>query len=354
MNETERLCEIATSILESAHDNSMVSKAGELLKLASEIESQRAEARKLVAEERKITLDINEFQRRTASDDRKAYIALLVPMFTTVILAGTLVLQSYQFARSEADKQAEARRQADAAEDVRWADAIKLLAQSENLSPAGVLLKSFANSGRYGAQAYQTAVQILVKTDDPQLFASLFGSVFDPVDWNNLPQVFELDRILDSNCNSLSFKQVSNVTKLNETETNELDHLNTKVQFITTKFAPVLKGPRPAGVKLDLRSVDLWTGDFQGADLSGANLGETNLTYLDLRGANLTGITEYQGAAFVGTAWWRASRIGRSLLEYLVKAYPFDPSGIYASSQSIPKSEYEDQVARLRRLAPVP
>jgi uncharacterized protein YjbI with pentapeptide repeats len=360
MNDTERLREIATSILEKAHDNTMASKAGELLKLAAEIENQRAEARKLAAEEQKINLEVKDSRQRGKSDDRKTYIALLAPVFTTVVLAGTLVVQSYQFDRSEKDKQIEARRQAGAAEDLRWTEAIKLLAQSEKLSPAGVLLKSFAKSDRYSAQAYKTAVQILVKTDDPQLFVNLFGSVFDPVDWNNLSQVVDLNRIVDSRWKSLTYrslyakKQTGDVKKLTQAEKQELEHLSTKLQFIAPKFAPVLKGLRPVGAKLDLRSVDLWTGDFQGADLSGANLSEADLTALDLKGANLTGITEYQGAAFVGTAWWEASGIGQGLLEYLVKTYPFDPRVDYASSQPIAKPDYDAGIARLRKLASSP
>ncbi|SRR6266481_226434 len=360
MNDTERLREIATSMLEKSIDDKMARNAGELLKLASEIENQIAEARKLAAEERKISMDFNESRRRFRSDDRKAYIALLAPVFTTFVLAGTLAMQSYQFERSERDKQAEARRQAEAAEDLRWTEAVKLLSQVEKISPAGVLLKSFAKSERYGAQAYKTAVQILIKADNPGLFANLFGSVFDPVDWNNIGQVVELNRTLDSQRNSLisrswdKEKQTSDVNKLNQTERSELAHLDTKLQLITAKLAPVVKGPRTAGVTLDLRSIDLWVGDFQGADLSGANLSDAELTYIDLRGANLSGITEYQQASFNGTAWWQASKIGKGLLEYLVKAYPFDSKVSYKSDQSVSRSDYAAAIARLRQLASAP
>ena len=360
MNDTKRLREIATSILEKTHDDTMASKAGELLKLASEIENQMAEARKLAAEEKQICLDVNESRQRIRSDNRKAYIALLAPVLTAFILAVTLGVQSYQFNRSERNKEVEAKRQADAAEEMRWTEAIKLVQQSEKLSPAGVLLESFAKSNRYGARAYKLSLQTLVKTDDQQLFANLFGSVFDPVDWNNLSQVLELNRILDSNRNSLSLrswdasKHADDPSKVNQAERNERDHLNAKVKFITTKVAPVLKGPRPAGVKLDLRSVDLWGGDFQGADLSGANLSYADLTSLDLRGANLTGITEYQGASCVATAWWQASRIGQGLLDYLVKACSFEDNESYASSQSTSKSDYADKVEQLRKLASPP
>jgi hypothetical protein len=115
-DDTERLREIATSILERAHDDSTASKAGELLKLASEIENQRAEAQKLKVEEQKISLEVKE-SRQPKSFDWKAFIALLAPVVTTLVLAVTLVVQSYQFNRSEKNK-------ADAAEEMRWTEAI--------------------------------------------------------------------------------------------------------------------------------------------------------------------------------------------------------------------------------------
>ena len=281
-------------------------------------------------------------------------------MFTTFILAGTLVLQSYQFEQSERDKQAEARRQAEIAEDLRWTEAVKLLQQANNISPAGALLKSFATSERHGTQAYQTAIQILLKTDDPGLFANLFGSVFDPVGWNNLAQVVELNRILDSNRNALASKswdrenQASDPRKLTQPERNELDRLETEVKFITTKIALVVKGPRPAWAVLDLRSVDLWAGDFQGADLSGANFSDASLTYVNLKGANLGGITEYAGSSFYGTAWWQASKIGKGLLEYLIKAHPLDLKSSYNSDQSFSKADYDAAITQLRQSASAP
>jgi uncharacterized protein YjbI with pentapeptide repeats len=357
MNDTAKLREIATSILDKSNDDGVARSAGELLKLAAEIENQRADARKLAAEEQKISFDVNDAQHRRKSESRKAYIALLAPVFTTFVLAGTLVMQNYQFQQSERDKQSEARRQAEVAEDMRWTEAVKLLSQSEKISPAGVLLKSFANSERHGAQAYKTAVEILIKTDDPQVFANLFGSVFDPVDWNNLPQVVELNRTVESQRSSVYSKswdekqQVSDESKLKKSEKVQLDQLNSKLRFITARLALTLKGPRPAGVTLDLRSTDFWVGDFRGADLSGANLTDANLTSLDLEGANLSGITEYQQAHFVGSAWWRASKIGKGLLEYLVKTHPFES---YNSETAVSKADYDAAVARLRETASTP
>ena len=360
MNDTERLREIATSIIETSDEPNTVKNAAELLKLASEIEGQRAGARKFAVEEEKIRSDLKVSPLQLKSEDRKAHIALLAPVFTTLVLAGTLVLQSYQFLRSERDKDAEARRQADVAEDVRWADAVRLLSQSEKLSPAGVLLKNFVKSERYRDQAYQTARQILVKTDDSAKFASLFGSVFDPMEWNNLSQVIELDRTLHSRINPLLVKswdpkkRDNDTKRLSSTEQAEFNGLSAEVKFVTGRIGALLKNPRPAGVTVDLRAADLWVGDFQGADLSGANLSETILADIDLRGANLTGITEYQGITCTDTAWWRASRIGQDLLEELKRTCPYDKNITANLVRSFPRSEYDPAVVKLQQFASKP
>jgi hypothetical protein len=94
MNDTERLREIAGSIIEKSNDDATIKTAAELLRLASEIDNRRADVRKLAAEEQKIGLDLSESRRGRKSEDWKAYITLLAPVFTTVVLAATLIVQS--------------------------------------------------------------------------------------------------------------------------------------------------------------------------------------------------------------------------------------------------------------------
>ncbi len=354
MNDTEKLREIASSIIGNSNDDRELKNAAELLSLASEIEKQRAEARKLAVEEQKLSFDLGNSQQRLRSEDVKTYISSLSPLFTTIVLAGTLMLQSYQFLKSEKDKQVEASRQAEAAEDVRWSDAVKLLSQSDKLSPAGAVLKGFVKSTRYGIQAHQTAVQILLKTDDPKVFENLFVSVFDPVDWNNLTQVVDLNRTLESSFGPLSAKtwndkkQVSDMAKLDISERHTYTYLQAELKFTTAKIASGLKGPRRNGVVIDLRSTDLWNGDFRGADLSGANLDNATFLNVDVKGADMSGITHYENLDLFGSAWWEASKVSQGFLEYLIKRNAFQPEKSYGSGGSVSRAEYDAEIARLK------
>jgi hypothetical protein len=103
MNDIERLRNIATSMIGEGNDSNSLKEGAELLKLVSEIENQTAGTKMLTAQEQKLTFDLRESRDRLKSGDRKAYIALLAPVFTTFVLAGTLALQSFQFSKTEAD-----------------------------------------------------------------------------------------------------------------------------------------------------------------------------------------------------------------------------------------------------------
>ena len=135
-DDIRKIKSVAESLIES--DNSdTVTKAAELLKCVSEIENQRVQTRKSEDE-------LRDSSKHKKTKDIKEFIGLLAPLVTTIVLAGTLVLQSYQFARTERDKDEEAqrqrvatseqsKRQADVAEDASWTEALKLLEGSEKV-----------------------------------------------------------------------------------------------------------------------------------------------------------------------------------------------------------------------------
>jgi hypothetical protein len=363
MNDTNQIREIAASFIEGHHGDAAVQQGAELLRLASEIDSHRAQASKLAAEERKLTNDLKESEQTRKHGLLKEYIALLSPLFTTVVLAGTLVQQSYQFVQSEKtkqaqfvqaekDKDAEARRQADAAEDLRWAEASKLLQQSEKLSPAAFILKTFIKSERYGGPASQAAMQELVKTNDTVVFEDLFNAIFDPVSWDNAPRVIDLNRTLFSDLSPLWGKswnaktQTNDYTKLTAAEQKKRQYLQDELIFVSAKLAPVFKGARPPGIKLDLRSLD-FEGDFDGADFRGAEIGGSSMSGISIKGADFSEVTGYGATPFSATAWWRASKIDREMLEYLIQNYPYREQFTYTPASN--RAEYEAGAKRLRQ-----
>jgi hypothetical protein len=353
-DETKRLREIAASIIADSNEEGRIKNAAELLKLASEIENQTAGASKLATEEQKLNFDLRESRGHRNSEDRKAYITLLAPVFTTLVLAGTLILQSYQFAQSEKDKQAESRQQRDAADDVRWADTVKLLSQSNKLSPAGALLTTFSTTPRYKEQARQQALQLLRSTLDAEEFKNLFGFVFEPIGWKDVPEVLKLNRDSYLSLNPV-LQKIWDPTKqgrdalgkLDPEEQKQLDGLDKVISFTCSEIAPVLRKPRPSGGALDLHLTDLYQCDLQGADLSGANMDGANLTSVNLNGANLQGVT-HEGLGVYATAWWEASQMSPDLLQYLLEKSPFQPEVGYGPLyQKITKKGYDDNVARL-------
>lgn len=342
--ETGRLRAVASSLLEKSDDPAIIKNAAELLKLASDIDNQRAQTRKLTVEEGQLGFDL---QRRRRFEVRKDYITLLTPLASILLLALTLVFQTYQFTRSEKDKEIEA-------EDARWADDVKVLLSTEKISAASVLLKSFVNSARYGEQAYKTVVQILTKTDDLESFKHQFGSVFEPVDWPNLSQVVDLDRALWSELGHLQEKtynpktnQHENTQNLSQSELVRYKSLPDQLDFVTSKIASVLRSRRPPGITLDLHSIDLQNGHLRNADLSGANLDDASFSYMDVEGANFDGISKHQRVRFFSTAWWKASKVDPTLLGCLMKYYKFKPDWPYNTTENLSQVEYDDATKHL-------
>lgn len=365
MNGPDQLRKIAESILEAPNSEDAASKAGELLKLAAEIENQAAGAKKLELEERNLELDLTESRDKRRSEDRKALITLLAPVFTTVVLVGTLVFQVIQFRQSEKDKATEVAHQAEIQEDLQWTQALETLSKMEKVSPASALLKKFSNSPRYKDEAHRTAVQILIKTNDQVAFEDIFNFVYDPVNWEKLPQILALNRTVGSGYMSLvqnawDYKTSEPVkSKLLPDERIEVAADEHKLRFITARLESLLKSKRPSGETLDLRGVYLWDGHFQGADLTEANLNDAGLTSLNLKGADLSGVTEFQRAQFQGTAWWRADRVSDALLKYLHCNYPFQPGTVYEEDSSgkpdslISANGYDADFKRLSKLAAI-
>jgi hypothetical protein len=351
--------QVAQSLCNS-NDSDSVKRGADLLKVVAEIENQRVLTSKLAE-------DLSDFRRNKKSKDVKEFIVLLAPVVTTFVLAGTLVLQSYQFARTERDKDieaqrqresaaAQARRQADDAEDVSWGDALKLLTTTDKISPAAALLKRFANSPRHAADALLTSEQLLLlRSSDSTAFHTLFGSVFAPVKWDNLARVEEIDIQLYQKINPLLTKawDVRSGTlkweRVSKQEKTQYDELNTDLDYISEQLAILLKGKRPASQLLDFHSMAFWDTDAQGVDLSGADLTSSNLSNLNLTGANLSGIVKFDGVVFFGSAWWDSSAISSELEAYLEVNYPLNPATAYASHRKYPDEVYQAALRRLRK-----
>jgi len=341
MDELERLRRITESMVEKFENSNtpeaadMMEKTTQTLKLIAELEQSRAEASKLAAEESKLRYDLDHAPQHDRSEQIKQYVSLLTPVLTTAILAGTLILQGYQFTQSEKDKR-------EAAEDAQWTDAVKTISQSTKLAPPAVILNPFLKSEHYGNRARMVAIQLMSESDDPKLFADLFQSAFQPLAWENLPVVLDLDRTLQQ-----SLSQVAPLKVRNALEESKYNYTLAAIKEIGTAIAPLLRAPRLNNASLPLQGTYFIDCDWKRTNLTGTNLTNTWFIRVNLEGADLSGVTEFKGAYF-GTAWWDASRIAPELLEYVLKQNPYDSLDTYAL-QGASREHYAAAITRLKQ-----
>jgi hypothetical protein len=323
MNQTEAIQSAITTLLEKAQNASVselasaVEKASGALKLSTDLDKSRAELRNLGLEESKLRYEIDSAPKRERSESLKEYVSLLAPIFTIITLAATLLVQGWQFSRSEKDKR-------EAAEDAQWADTVKTISQNSKLAPAVIALNPFLKSPKYGDLARATAVQLLANTNDQVLFNDLFGAAFTPVSRNNLEQVLKLDRALSTRERPLddksydAQKDTNDYTKLTPEDKSAMDYNDAAFLRICSQVATALKAAPAAGSPaLDLSATYFYDCDLSGVDIAGANIDGVRMIWVDVKGASLADITNFDGSYFYHVAWWEAEKISPTLLQYL-------------------------------------
>lgn len=354
MNDAERIRAIAAALLDKAADDSSSERAAQLLKMASEAENQAAQAAKYAVEEKKLKDDLSDSRAHQKSEGWKTDLSILTPFFSVAVLAGTLVLQTCQYKQQHTDA-------ANAAEDVRWNEAVKVLAGDKQLSPAGVLLASFSESKRYGDRAYDVAQQLLTNST-PEQFSTVFGNVFEPVSWRNLKWILNADRSMYStylpldNKSWVPAKGDNDLSLLDDSEVITYHRVVDKIQTLGNKVGPLLKGQRPRGIPaLDLQMTAFWNCDWKFADLSGADLTGSGLLAIDLDRANLSGITRFQDAVFEKTSWWNAATVSPQLLAYLLQTHPYKPNYPYGrGGHTITQAAYDAALTNLKKASSIP
>jgi hypothetical protein len=326
-----------------------VEKMAQAIKSESDVAKSVAEIEKLKVETRKALHDLEQASRRARSEGWQHYVAVFAPIATTLVLCFTVVLQAYQFVKSEGDKQ-------QAAEDTQWSAAVRLISQNAKLSPIAATLNPFLKSKRYAEVARKTATQVLMNTKDPATFNDLLNDAFSPLSWSNIDDVLQLDRGLGTRYEALNNKSYDETTQSNATarltpvEAEDYSSLREYLLQIGGLTATLLKAPRPVDQNLDLRSSNFMNVDWSGVNLSGANLENVVWRYIDLKDADLRSITSFSGAYVFGVAWWEAKRISPELLAFLMDQSKFDPKIYYGiRARQISIKEYEDGLAKLKR-----
>jgi hypothetical protein len=348
VDDEEQLLNAARPLLES-NNAADLERAALLFKTAAEITRQKAEARKQILEADKLKLEQEETPKRLRSDERRYIISLLVPLLSTAVLGGTLMLQTFQTLNGERDKQLEQAQQRNAQEDVRWSDAMKVLAQTEaGTSPAALSVQGFFGSERYGVLARQAAFQMMLTTKNSAVFDGFFSSTFSPVGWDNLSKILDLNRALRSEFGPLNSLNINNDKTFSGAKAERWGQLYAEMKSVCEQVSTVLKSPRPAGTQIDLRAASLFNCDFSHANLHGADVSGFNPTRIKWVDADLSGITNFSGSDWTINAWWQAARIDKALLKYLETQASFDAAANYAVGP-INIDEYQNDVARLEK-----
>ena len=344
----------ASALLNKAEGSSSVTdlaaaveKAAGALKMAAEMEKTRGELVMLTNQISKLQHENETAVKRASSERVRDYVALLTPLVTIIILAATLVAQNWQFVRSERDKREDAM-------DAQWQDAVKTISASGALSPGVVALQPFLRSTKYGDQAREAAVNLLVNSSDPSFFISLFGTALAPVTWTNVDRVVRFDRALIARADPVFAKASNaetesvNMTGLSRGELDTYSYVDSAFRVISSQVGSVLKTPRPAAAHTDFSATLFKSSDWQGVNLSGVNLENARLIWTNLQNAELEGLTRFSGASLYRTTWWEAKSINRPLLEYLMVQSPFKPGAAYGPrSVVIQQPEYDKAMVRL-------
>jgi hypothetical protein len=320
-----------------------VEKAAEALKLAAEMDKTRTELAKVNQEISKLKYENETASKRERSEQRRNLVTVLTPSVTVI----TAAVAFLQFLKSENDKREEAL-------DSQWREAEKTILQSEKLLPGAYELQPFLNSRKYGDEARRFAVMLLSKHSDLSLFRDLFNAAFAPVNWSNMGRVVDLDRALFQNVNPVliktwdATKKQNDTTQLTEDERLTFNYFQQVMPAITGQIGGALKTPRPPREQIDLSSTYFSTGDWKGIDFDGANLTGVVFNFMDLQDAELKEVTQFNGAGFFGTPWWKVKSINKALLDYLRDRFAFSPGQRYGPRQELPsQGEYDAAISRL-------
>ncbi len=338
MNHAQRIREIATSLLESNTDPAAAKDAAELLKLAGEIDKLNPDVVSANTDAAARAHLVEMEAHRT--EQRKALFTALVPTITTLVTVGTLVFGVYQFRQSEKDKAAEL-------EETIWQQSYKQFSDFEKVSPAAVFLSMWGQSPKHHTSARSAVKGLLHRAEDPNVFRDLLDALYEPVDWDKLPELVDIDRRLLQSISPMvtGSDDRQNLARLNPAQQADYNRLNTQLGLITGKICRALQssGTPPSG-EVDLSGTRLIDCDLTGAHLPRVNLTRTQLVRVRLKGVALDA-ARFEGIYTGLTAWWEAQHISGELLSELKRNHPYKPDG-WSEAPFVPE-EYAIALARL-------
>jgi len=336
----------ATRESSASEAGAALERAASALKSAAAMGMVKSKTSRVEEEIAKLRHANNTFRQRERSQRIRDYVELLTPTIAIVTLGATLATQSWQFHKSEQLKGDEA-----------WRDAVKAISTSGALAPGVVSLEPFLQSGNYKAQAKDVSVSLISSSTDTAFFYSLFASAFT-INWGDVNRILAINRAVYSRATPIyqkawdAAKMEDDPSKLTDDERKIYDYANVVLPFITRDIGALFKTSTGTALKTDMSSTYIIDGDWRGVDLKWVNISGAVFLRVDLQNADLSGITDFEGAAFMNTAWWDAKSISPALLSYLLATYPYSAGveyGPYERKRRYTEDEYRSAIRRLSK-----
>jgi len=197
-------------------------------------------------------------------------------------------------------------------------------------------------------------MSLLLSTRNFDNFLALFNSYVEPVTSDNLREVLYLLRSVSTTVAPLLNKTwingTNNTSVLTPPELEIFTALTQQRRFLGFRVAMVLSQPRKTLEPIDLGGTALDSVDLKGADLRQC-VSASAWNYVNLDGADLRGMTGFEYAYFLNTAWWQAGQIDTAFLDDLMARYPHQAGQFLNTRRAVTPESYQQDVARLRALA---
>jgi hypothetical protein len=310
----------------------------------------------------------------------KTYATAVVPLLTLATLAFTVYTQNEQLKTAQ-----------QANSDLAWRETAKnVLAQ---LTPTGSrtrrtvpsssvvavsdadaqlaleLLRPYLADAKYGAEALDLGLLILIRTRDTRALNDFLDSPNTEIGSHNVDHVLGKMReirsafdFFDSMNKNASAPTVPPGTSpvppplgaspLVPPPDSPVPNYDTLLEFLTTlgnKVAEVLRTRDSATSPLNLRRVYFYQSNLQSADLVKTRLDAARFENTDLTNATIIDpLGNIESSEWVASNWWDAKAIDGKLLKYMMREYyPYPGPGVVYLKD--PPSQV-DYVVKVRRL----
>ena len=128
----------------------------------------------------------------------KTLVGTLIPVVSTLIVAGTLIFNIYQGRVTESEKVRDRALQHESDERKRLDQAMETLQRTGSISPSALLINTFTIEP-YRSEARRVGRSILPRIKDYSEFTELFASVYEPLTEPDVPAVLTLLRSVNEN-----------------------------------------------------------------------------------------------------------------------------------------------------------